>query len=211
MKIERIKFVCPKCGETFDNYEMLSYNSHMAEAAKDFVKNNKPITHCPKCKVKLVNEELLTYFDNNGNFVFETEQLTLPQNNEFDFYCKLINEISRVWSCINFETLTLEGILETIKKENSTSNATHEIVNHILVKAQNGKKEVTLFDIVISKVDYSFGSRYNSFYVEYFTNLNKATLNFLESAINTDLKILKLKIKTVQTVNFENNLKKYSI
>ncbi len=215
MKIEEYNVICPKCRKIYKNRELLSFNSRMADAARDFVKNNKPITYCPDCNMKLVYEKYINYFDNSGNFCFKTETLTLPYQNEFDFHCKLISKLAEIKNCLVFETINLEGVVEKVEKEGLSKEQlekgtadTHNLINHILIKVLNNKQIKTLFDIIVSKVNYAnFGDRYNSFYIDYFTNLNKAALNIFETAISKDLKV---KVKTNQIVNFDNKLKKYS-
>lgn len=214
MIIDKMTYICPKCKQTFDNFDLRSFSSPMADAANNFVKNNKPTTDCPKCKVRLVRENLIKYFNSKGHFDFDTETLTWPTEGEFEFFCTLNIKLREIQNCLDFKTLDLVGIVDKVKKEDLPKDKvakglvdTHEAVSHILINVVHEGKGYTLFDIMIAKANYAnIGDRYNSFCVEYYTHINKAVLNILKSALGTDLKI---KVKTTSEVKFKDNIKTY--
>ena len=49
--------VCPKCKKEYINSHLASFSSGFESAAKNFIENNKPITHCENCKIKLIEDE----------------------------------------------------------------------------------------------------------------------------------------------------------
>ena len=201
MKIIKIKYVCPKCKKTYENEELLSYNSHMAKAAKSFVKNNKNMFVCENCKTPLVQEELLKYYNNDGEFSFTEKSATLQHGKEFDLYNELVKKLVEIKVCTQLKTLVVEGCVENVTKEKTN------ISNHVKIGAIINNEIVPLFNIVLGEVEYATGSRYTSFYVDLFSKTNLSFLKFLTYALKQDLMV---KIVTNQTIDFDKPLQQYT-
>lgn len=201
MKIIKIKYVCPKCKKVYENEELLSYNSHMAKAAKSFVKNNKNMFVCENCKTPLVQEELLKYYNNDGEFSFTEKRATLQPKKEFDLYNELVKKLVEIKVCTQLKTLVVEGCVENVTKEKTF------ISNHVKIGAIINNEIVPLFNIVLGEVEYATGSRYTSFYVDLFSKTNLSFLKFLTYALKQDLMV---KIVTNQTIDFDKPLQQYT-
>ena len=213
MNIEETIYVCPKCKKEYTNARLLSCWGGMADAARSFIKNNKITTHCEVCGTRVVKEDNIIFFNKNGEFDYKTNVVDFPKGNVFHFYIDLICQLQRVMSCFDRPQLSLEGILERVKKENVDEEKvrggrenTSELISHIKIKV-TADKEYVLYDIVLDKVDYAdIGDRYNSFMIEYFLKTLKATLVFLTSALKKDTKE---KIKSTLTADFDKKLMTY--
>lgn len=213
MNIKETIYVCPKCKKEYTNHTLLSYWGGMADAAKDFMKNNKNATHCEDCGVRLVEKDNLEFYNENGDFDYKTNVVEFPQGKEFDFYINMIHELVRVKNCLGYNCVNFEGIVEKVKKENVDEEKvkngivnSSELVNHIKIKV-NVDKEYVLYDLILGKVDYAdIGDRYNSFMIEYYSKTLKTTIDFLSGAFKKDMK---MKIKSSITADFDKKLLTY--
>lgn len=189
----------------------------MAGAAHSFLENNKPITHCPKCKLKLVNEEYIHNFDKKGNYITPTKVVDAcyDYTQIFNNNCNLAKTFYEVINCLAPDHLVVEGIVENQKKSKEEYEAQKGIKddfnlhNYILIKAICGKKEHIIYNINLATINYAnIGGRYNSFYVDLFAKQNALYIDFLQRVLTQDLRV---KVKTKQKVDFEKELLTYKV
>lgn len=217
MKIVETPYVCPKCKKEYKNRYMASCNSHMAKAAKDFVKSNKPITMCPACNVRLVVHTELKYFDDNGDFCAPIENITLncPTAQMFDVSYKWLYELSAKLSALGTKDILLEGSLDIQEKSAKEKEAikdasiqnTQNMVSSIIVKAVVGKETRTLYNITLDTVDYAkIGDKYNAFYGDYLSTKLKNDIEFFKRVL---LYGNEYKIKTNYNFNIRKEILTY--
>jgi|GEM_PF-2812288 len=218
MIVDEINYICPKCRRTFQNYDLRSFSSHMAQAARDFMESNEFIDTCPDCKARLVQEEYIKFYDKKGEFNVPTKDVVVAFDNKelFRKFVDFICEISPMVSCLDAKTVTLEGVLklepkskEELAKENKGIRNDNNLRSSILLSVSNKDKTYTLYNITLGLVEFAnIGGRYNSFYVEYFAGQNTLALNFFKELLEVDLRG-GVKVKTSQNIYFDDKLQSY--
>ena len=174
MVVEPIYYYCPKCKKEYKNFEMISYNSRMQDAAEGFLKNNKVKTHCDECGVRLVKEEELRFYNENGEFSVKTKNIKFEENKIFDILLDVKRDILIAMSSLNEKdySINLKGKIENVEKTeeeklnkfDNDSFAKSSISVEVAVK----DKVYTFFNIEIDKMEYvNIGRRFNGVVIEY--------------------------------------------
>ena len=216
MIIDETNYVCPKCRRVFHNYDLRSYNSHMAEAAKDFLDSNDYIEVCPDCHLKLVQEEYVKYFNMKGEFCLPTQYVSLPLDTKeyFTKFNNFISELHPLFGLLDLKSVKLDGIIEAQKKQkeelavaNKMIINDYDVVSKIVLTMSTKEKSYVLYEITLDIIELAnIGGRYNSFYIEYLIRQNTLALEFFKELIETDCKV---SLKTSQKVKFEKELQSY--
>lgn len=156
MKISRMKFICPKCKQEYFNRFLASYSSGFEEAAESFVKNNELITTCQKCNTKLVTEDKLKYYNDEGEYLPLTEHFKL--NNEcdkFDIYLKVLKSINDFFQCNE------KGCIEIVTNIEDTDSLLEGI---IIINGKTEYKNFELMKVIIDRYEKDkVGDRKNYF------------------------------------------------
>lgn len=204
MRIEQVSYICPKCKKIYHNYGMMSYYGGMASAAKNFSENNKSITHCTECNLKLVREYLKDRFDENGEYISKCKQIEFTEMAIEDFASELNGQIMSFKECFENAETSFGYLVEIergkIIEENSKryivfSNETKEcnsfeevkLNGFVLLKGCNDEKEYELLKVEIcNSYNYIGGTRYNNFKLQYLLNIMAATMKSILEFISSE-------------------------
>jgi len=163
MKIMRIKFICPKCKKEYMNEFLAGYHSMFADAARTFEKNNVTKVYCDNCNEKLIDENLLKYFNNSGEYSPKTEYYELTEEiDEFKIYLDVLREIRNFFLCVSDGEA---GIISKMDKTEKYVNA------NIIVKGKAQEKEYELLKINVFNYEYDIGDRKNAFIIKMFEKM----------------------------------------
>ena len=107
MRIIKEKFACPVCKKIFENKLLVSVNSECVDEAELFNKVNNIQQYCTDCKVKLVNEKYLKYFDKNGNFCINLQTIPISDKLFFKAYNNIAVEIYEIVQFLNWRNVEI--------------------------------------------------------------------------------------------------------
>ncbi len=215
MKIIERTYICPKCKKTYTHAFLASYNSRMANAAEGFKKNHKNTETCPDCNVRVVSEESVEFFDNNGDYCRPMQEFdgNITPTDRFSKFTKFDNDLNTLLGALHTDNILIEGFLdkEPMTQEElaaiKNSNDKENLICYILVSAATEGGKVPLYKINFAKIRYAFiGDRYNSFYIEHLASHLKNDIKFLSKIING---YKHYKVKTSLNINFSRDLLSY--
>ena len=162
MNIIKSKMICPKCKKEYENMNLASYSSGFDNAAKDFIQNNKIITQCENCNIKLVPESLIHNFDSNGNYA--PNQITIDKDYDlFKLYLEILKNIQSFFSCIDNGKIILSA--------NVVDNE-EKVFTTIFLTGIDNDKSFKLLSATIDEYTIDIGDRKNKFML---LNLLKTT------------------------------------
>ena len=170
MKIMRLKFVCPKCKKEYLNNFLASYLSEFKDEAKSFMENNSQITVCENCSTKLVTENLLKFYDANGEYMPTAEKMDISDEvDSFKLYLKTLEVIMNFFSCVRNGRIEIAAQIE---KNGSM------IDGKMIVKGKSENKEYDLMTSCICQYELvANGDRKNLFKENELKNILNAIIS----------------------------------
>lgn len=160
--------ICPKCKKEYEEMYLTSYSSGFEDAAGDFIKNNKPITHCENCNRKLVPLYLIKYFDEDGNY--SPEQKIIDKGFDlFELYSEIFNNMQIFFNCVDNGKVVLSANIDNNDDKFSTS---------LILTGIDGDKSFKLLTAAIDEYTTGVNDRKNKFMI---LNLAKTTNSILSN------------------------------
>lgn len=169
-------------------------------------KNNKLITKCEICDIKLTNEKYVKYYDDNGNLIFNNWTVGLNDIIIRKFIIYELNKLKDIVLDFNVKKIILDGYIEVVDKKNVDDNKGEiteveledkkSILNHIIFRLVIDGQKYNFLDFIVSKVNYlpqsdtSYdGYYYDSFYYNYFEYFNEMISKTFEYSLKNMLNI----------------------
>ena len=208
MRIVQKKMICPNCKGEYKNKLLASYGSSTVSMANDFMKINVVTTVCPNCKLNLVNEKHIKYYNNLGELDVQVETVTFNEYLTKPQYNEIIMNLYDLGYLIDCRNIEIKGIIDVVnnnivdndKVAKNENQDFFEVKNHILISLINDKKSIPVYDLVIGeKIQFKSGKIIAPFCKEQLVKVNKLYQNFLKNNFKKDLYFL-VKTKTKITI-----------